>query len=96
MSLVRKFHLITAISGFLVAIMAIAGYYISSKNLSETLEHEMSALVTAQGQELNGWLMEKASSVEHAANIFTALNGDMSRIKSRDLLAIAVSDKDIL
>ena len=96
MSLMKKFHLITAISGLLVAIMAFAGYYISSKNLSETLEHEMAAIVSEQGQELNGWLMKKAASAEYAANIFTGLHGDMSRIKSRDLLAIATSDKDIL
>lgn len=96
MSLAKKFNLITAISGLLVAVMAVVGYYFASKNLAETLEAEMNALVAEQAQELNGWLMKKAASAEYAANIFTGLNGDMSRIKSRDLLAIATSDKDIL
>ena len=96
MSLMKKFYLVTAVAGFLMIMMAAIGYYISSKSLSETLESEMAALVGKQGEELNGWLAKKAASAEYAANIFTQLNGDLSRIKSRDLLAIATSDKDIL
>ena len=96
LSLMRKFFIVAVLAGTLISLVSIVGYYMSNNGLSETIESEMNAVIDAQGQELNGWLKTKAASAEYAANIFTALNGDMSRIKNRELLAIATSDKDIL
>lgn len=92
----QKFFIISVLAGVLIALVSIIGYYMSNKTLSETLENEMSAIVHTQANELDGWLAKKAASAEYAANIFTALNGDRTRMKTREMLAIATSDKDIL
>ena len=92
----KKFFVLSMLAGLLIGIVSIVGYYMSNKGLSETIESEMNALIDAQGRELNGWLLTKATSVEHLANIFTAMNGDMSKIKTREPLALTASDKDIL
>ena len=96
LTLIQKFRLISVIAGALISIVSIIGYYMSDKGLSETLEREISAIIDARGNELDGWLGRKAASAEYAANMFTALNGDMARMKTREMLAIATSDKDIL
>lgn len=88
--------MVSILAGLLISLVSIIGYYMSNKSLSEALEGEMDALISVQGKELDGWLATKASAVEHEANLMTALNGDMTRIKNRDMLAVATSDKDIL
>ena len=96
LSLMKKFFLVSILAGLLISIVSIVGYYMSNKSLSETLEAEMNAVIDAQGKELDGWLSKKAASAEYAANMFTALNGDMAKMKTHEMLAIATSDKDIL
>ena len=95
-TLKKKFMLVAVIAAGLISIVSMIGYYMSNKNLSETLENEIAATVDAQGKEMDGWLSKKAASAEYAANMFTALNGDMARMKVREMLAIATSDPDIL
>ena len=96
LSLMKKFYLVAVMAAILISLVSIIGYFMSSKSLTETLEGEMNALIEVQGKEMDGWLREKAASVEHEANLMTAQNGDMSRIKNRNMLAVATSDKDIL
>ena len=95
-SLMKKFYIVAVLAGLLISLVSIIGYYMSNKSLSETLEGEMRSVINAQGKELDGWLMYKASSVEHLANIFTAFNGDLARIKTREPLALSITDKDVL
>ena len=95
-SLMKKFFIVAVLAGALISIVSITGYYMSSKSLTETLEGEMTALIDAQGKELDGWLIAKGASAEHEANLMTALNGDLARMKNHDMLALTTSDKDIL
>ena len=95
-SLMKKFYLVAFMAVALISLVSIIGYYMSNKSLTETIEGEMNALIDVQGKEMDGWLNEKAASVEHEANLMTAQNGDMARIKNREMLAVATSDKDIL
>ena len=96
LTLTQKFRLVAILAGALISIVSIVGYYMSSKGLAETLEHEIDAIIDAQGKSLDGWLAEKGSAVEHTANILSSFNGNVALMKNRDLLAAATSDKDIL
>ena len=96
MTLKQKFLILTGLVGVLLAIVSIVGYLSAYDNLATSVEGELSAAVEAQGNSLNGWLKEKGSSVEHEANLMTAFNGDLTRIKQREALALAVTDKDII
>ena len=91
LTLIQKFRVISVIAGALISIVSIIGYYMSDKGLSETLEREISAIIDARGNELDGWLGRKAASAEYAANMFTALNGDMARMKTRENIALDIS-----
>ena len=96
LTLMQKFRLVAIMAGALISIVSIVGYYMADKGLSETLEREIYATIKVQESDLDGWLKEKASSVEHLANVLTAFNGDFTRMKTREVLAVAVSDKEIL
>ena len=96
MTLKQKFVILTGLMGLLLAIVSIVGYINAYSNLATSVEGELVAAVESQGNKLNGWLKEKGSSAEHEANLMTAFNGDLARMKQRDNLAIAKTDKDIL
>ena len=95
-SLQKKFMVVAALAVGLIMIVSIVGYYMSNKNLSETLESEIYALIDVQKKEMDGWLTKKASAVEYSSNVFTSLNGDLARMKTHEMLGGAISDKDIL
>ena len=96
LGLKQKFTFLAILSGVVAAVIAGIGYYFSYINLSSTIESEMNAVIDAQGKELDGWLMAKAASAEHVANLLTNLNGDMAKIKNREFLALTTSDKEII
>ena len=96
MTLKQKFLVLTGLIGVLLAIVSIVGYLSSRDNLSSSVESELTTVVESQSNILDGWLKEKGSSIEHEANLLTEFNGDMARLKVRDYLSLAKSDKDIL
>ncbi len=96
MRLREKFIILTALSGLLVAIVSVVGYWNASTNLEESVEAELAANVSAQVNQLEGWLYAKGQVAKGAANLMTAAKGNTAIIESRDSLALADGDKDIL
>ena len=96
MRLREKFIVLTALSGLLVAIVSIVGYYNASTNLEESVEQELIATVTAQENQLEGWLSSKAEVATAAANLMTSYKGNTALIESPESLSLADGDKDIL
>ena len=95
MTLKQKFLILTGLIGVLLAIVSIVGYFNARDNLSNSVDNELTAVVTAQANLLDGWLKEKGSSIEHESNLLSEFNGDAARLKNRDYLSLAKSDKDI-
>lgn len=95
MTLRQKFLILTGLIGLLLAIVSVVGYFNAKENLSKSVDNELSAVVEAQKNTLEGWLQEKGASIEHESNLMTEFNGDMARLKNRDYLCLAKTDKDI-
>lgn len=96
MGIRQKFFVLAGLVGLLMAIVSLVGYYTANSNLETSVEKELVVTMGEHGKELNGWLVEKGSSAVYEANLITAFNGDLSRIKNTDVLALASSDKQIL
>ena len=96
MKIKQKFLVLAGFVGALMAIVSIVGYFTANSTLTETLASEIKQAVQVQSQEVNGWLMEKGSSAQYAANVFTSFNGDESKLKNPESLAILGNDKDLL
>ena len=62
MRLREKFIVLTALSGLLVVIVSIVGYWNASTNLEESIEAELAANVAAQTNKLDGWLVSKGQT----------------------------------
>ena len=96
MGIKQKFFMLAGLVGVLMAVISIAGYLTAASALEDSIKEEITAVIENQGSELNGWFLEKRSSVEHTANLMTSYNGDESRIRAHESLSLTTSDKDII
>ncbi len=96
MGLKQKFFILAALSGLLMAIISIIGYYNAYNTLEASVEKELTATVDAQGKQLDGWLKSNAMVATGAANLMTALDGNDSVANLSEMLSLADKNKDIL
>ena len=96
MRLREKFFVLTGLSGLLIALVSIVGYYNASTNLEESVEQELLANVGAQTNQLGGWAAAKGEVAADAARLMTSYHGDTALIQSPNSLSLADGDKDIL
>ncbi len=96
MKLKQKFIVLAGLSGFLMALVSVVGYYSAFTNLQESVESELSSTVTAQERQLEGWLSANAQVATGAANLMTALNGNDTIANLSEMLSLADNNPDIL
>ena len=54
MGLKKKFMLLSGIMGFLMAVVAIVGYWMASRELQQSVDSELRATVSREAMELDG------------------------------------------
>ena len=96
MGLRQKFFILAGLSGLLMAIVSIVGYFNAYSNLEASVEGELTETVEAQQKQLDGWLSANAAIATGAANIMTALNGNDNVANMIEILSLADNNSDIL
>ena len=96
MGLKEKFLALAGIMGALMAVVSVIGYYMASTDLQASVDRELRATVATEVADMEGWLKEKRSSVEHTANLMTAYNGDKSSMQTNAALQSASTDADVM
>ncbi len=96
MGIRQKFYVLAGIVGALLAAISIIGFYTADKNLEQAVEQELTATMNDASSQMDGWLRQKGTSAQYAADLLTEFNGDETRLKSIASLALGSSDKEIL
>ena len=96
MGIRQKFYVLAGVVGVLLAVISVIGFYTADKNLEQAVEQELSATVGQASHKMNGWLLQKGSSAQYAADLMTEFNGDEERLQSIASLALGASDNEIL
>ena len=96
MKLKHKFIILAGLSGLLLAVVSIVGYFSAYNNLQESVENELKSTVIAQANQLDGWLLSGAQVATGAANLMTALNGNDTIANMPEMLSLADGNSDIL
>ncbi|SHK78116.1 methyl-accepting chemotaxis protein [Selenomonas ruminantium] len=96
MSLKQKFMLLSGIMGLLMAVVAITGYIMASRELRQSVDSELRTTVSREVMELDGWLREKRAFGVATTNYMTSLNGDFDTMHNKATLGTTISDKEIL
>ena len=96
MKLKRKFIILACLSGLLLAIISLVGYFKAYGTLEESVENELRTTVNARANQLDGWLLSNAQVATGAANLMTALNGNDNIANMAEMLSLADGNSDIL
>ena len=96
MGLKQKFVLLSGIMGVLMAVVAIVGYWMASRELQQSVDSELRATVSREAMELDGWLKEKKAFGVATTNYMTSLNGNYEIMHRKETLGTTITDKEIL
>lgn len=96
MGLKQKFILLSVIMGFLMAVVAVTGYWMASRELQQSVDSELRATVSREAMQLDGWLREKKAFGVATTNYMTSLNGNYDIMHRKETLGTTISDKEIL
>ncbi len=96
MGLKQKFMILSAIMGVLMAVVAITGYIMASRELQQSVDSELRTTVSREVMALDGWLREKQAFGVATTNYMTSLNGNYDIMHNKETLGTTISDKEIL
>ena len=96
MRLRQKFMTLAWLMGAAVAVVCVISYWFASKELQSSTDSELRLTALKEATQLNGWLETKRAFGESTANVLTSLNGNMTLLKSREVLGTVTSDREIL
>lgn len=96
MRLRQKFMTLACLMAFSIMIVCVISYYFASEELQSSVDSELRTTVDKEARQLNGWLETKKAFGESTSNVLTSLNGNMTLLKSQEILGTVTSDKEIL
>ena len=96
MKLKQKFMVLACMMASAIALVCAISYYFASAELQAGVDSELRTTVEKEAAQLNGWLEIKKAFGVSTANGMTSVNGDMTKLKSREILGTVTSDKEIL
>ena len=96
MRLKKKFMLLAWIMAMAIVGVCAISYHFASDELQHSVDSELRMTAQKESVQLNGWLETKRAFAVSTANELTSVNGNMSLLKSREILGTITSDKEIL
>ncbi len=96
MKLRQKFMALAWLMSLSIAIVCIVSYYFANDELQTSVNSELRTVAAKEAGQLNGWLEQKKAFGEGLSNELSNLSGNMALLKTREVLGIAVTDKEIL
>ena len=93
MGIQKKFALLAGVAGVILALIAVTGYYLSYRMLSDSVQSELSAGMETRSTALDGWLEGKEQLAVAAANLMAKTDdGTKSPEELRALLSMSGED----
>lgn len=92
LKLKHKFILLAALSGVLLIITSLIGYYSAYSHVKVSIVDDLDNTLAASGNKLQGWLDTCAMVATTESRLMTSFNGDMDRILSIESLSLGDTD----
>ena len=92
LTLKHKFILLAALSGVLLIITSLVGYYSAYSHVKASIVDDLDNTLAASGNKLQGWLDTCAMVATTESRLMTSFNGDMDRILSVESLSLGDTD----
>lgn len=92
MNLKQKFILLAALSGTLLIITSLVGYYEAYSHVKASIIDDLDNTLAAHSNKLQGWLDTCGMVATAESRLMTSFNGDMGRILSTESLSLGDTD----
>ena len=97
MKLRQQFAVQTAVVALLIAISCGVGYYMASSMLTDSIEHQLTAIVKGEGDNVDSWVANKAAMLNGTAAVLSKQPAEViDSTASVPFLGTASADKNIL
>ncbi|MBR3747655.1 MAG: cache domain-containing protein, partial [Selenomonadaceae bacterium] len=96
MKLRQKFMVLAWMMSFSIAVVCLISYYFANAELQSSVDSELRTTVSKEAAQLNGWLKSKKSFGESLSNELSNLSGNIPLLKTKEVLGVAITDKEIL
>lgn len=94
MKLKQQFAVLTAVVALLIAISCGVGYYMASSMLTDSIEHQLTAIVKGEGDSVDSWVANKAAMLNGTAAVLSKQPAEViGSTASVPFLATASADK---
>lgn len=97
MKLRQQFAVLTAVVALLIAISCGMGYYMASSMLTDSIEHQLTAIVKGEGDSVDSWVTNKAAMLNGTVAVLSKQPAEViDSTASIPFLATGLADKNIL
>ena len=96
MKIRQKFFLLAGVTGVILVVMSVVGYYMAYSNLEQSVESDLSTNISADAQHLDGWISSKTSYAQGAAALMTEFTGRVPASDMQAMLRMLAGDPDIV
>ncbi len=97
MKLRQQFAVLTAVVALLIAISCGMGYYMASSMLTDSIEHQLTAIVKGEGDSVDSWITNKAAMLNGTVAVLSKQPAEViDSTASVPFLCTASADKNIL
>ena len=93
LNLRQKFTLLAALSGALLIITSLVGYYEAYGHVKASIIDDLDNTLAAHSNKLQGWLDTCGMVATTESRLMTSFNGDMSRILTAEALSLGDTDE---
>lgn len=96
MRLKQKFMMLAWMMALAIVAVCAVSYYFASEELKSTTDSELRMTVAREVTQLNGWLEVKKNFGASSSGVLSSLNGNMSLLKTKEILSAVTADKELL
>lgn len=95
-SIKSKFVILTGVVAFFLLVISFTGYYLASKELSESIDEEVTTTMKYAAADMDAWMNRRIGVAQAQASLYSNFSGDYARIKLKDTMSTATYDKTII
>ena len=95
-SIKKKFIILTGVVAFFMLLISFTGYYMTSKELNESINEEVSATMNYAAADMDSWMNRRIGVAQAQASLYSHFNGDYARIKVKDTMSTSAYDNTII
>ena len=95
-SIKKKFIILTGVVTIFMLIISFVGYFTTARELNRSLNTEVTVTMKHASADMDGWMSRRIAVAQAQAALYSHLNGDYARIKTKENMSLFTYDKNVI